>query len=138
MLTGANYRIRADANGVFSTANYAADAATINRDGSYEGGVYLQEYVSGSWRDKTDKFDTYVTDFDPATDIQRINPADPARIPNSARFGGMLYGPTSDDLSDLETAGYWFLPADAACNRANCSDDLLRSGPVYGSFGAAQ
>ena len=141
VLTGTNYRTRADANGVFSTANYAADAATINADGSYAGGLYLQTYESGSWKDKTDKFDTYVTDFDPATDINRINPVnpdDPARIPNTARFGGMLYGPTSDDMSNLETAGYWFLPADAACNRGSCSDDLLRSGPVYGAFGAAQ
>ena len=136
VLTGTNYRTR-QTSGVFSTANYAADAAPIKADGSYEGGVYLQEYVSGSWRDKTDKFDTYVTDFDPASNPHPMG-VDPARMPSTARFGGMLYGPTSDDLSNLETAGHWFLPGDAACNRGACSDALLRTGPVYGSFGAAQ
>ena len=120
VLTGTNYKTR-QTSGVFTTANYAADAATIGADGSYEGGVFLQYYDNSdsSWKDKTAKFDTYVT-------------------ADYAKFGGMLYGPTSDDLSNLETAGHWFLPADAACNRGTCSDDLLRSGPVYGSFGAAQ
>ena len=120
VLTGTNYKTR-QTSGTFSTANYAADAATIKADGSYEGGVFLQYYDNSdsSWKDKTAKFDTYVTS-------------------NSAKFGGRFYGPTSDDLSNLETAGHWFLPGDAACDRGGCSNALLRTGPVYGSFGAAQ
>ena len=136
VLTGTNYRTR-QTSGTFSTANYAADAAPIKADGSYEGGVYLQYYDSSdsSWKDNGGIFDTYVKDFDPASNP---NPDDPARMPSTARFGGMLYGPTSDDLSNLETAGHWFLPGNAACNRGNCPANVRRSGPVYGSFGAAQ
>ena len=133
VMTGTNYKTR-QTGGVFSTGNYAADAATINADGSYEGGVYLQTYddTDNAWKDKSDKFDTYVTDFPPPG-------GSGDRVPNyPAKFGGQLYGPTSDNLSGLETAGYWFLPADAACNRGACDNTLLRTGPVYGSFGAAQ
>ena len=122
VLTGTNYKTRRQAapnDGVFTTANYAADAATINADGSYEGGVYLQYYDAGSWKDKTAKFDTYVT-------------------ADESVFRGRFYGPVADDLSGLETAGHWFLSADAACNRGNCATTLLRTGHVYGSFGAAQ
>ena len=124
VMTGTNYKTRREAapnDGVFTTGNYAADAATINADGSYEGGVYLQYYddSDSKWKDKTAKFDTYVT-------------------ADESVFRGTFYGPVGDDLSGLETAGHWFLSADAACNRGTCANALLRTGPVYGSFGAAQ
>ena len=123
VLAGANYKTRgannADGVFVFSTEDYAADAAAIGADGSYEGGLYLQEYdaVANAWKDKDGLFDTYVT-----TD--------------QSKFRGTFYGPAGDGLPDLETAGHWFLSADRSCNRNTC--DVLRSGPVYGSFGAAQ
>ena len=124
VMTGTNYKTRRQAapnDGVFTTGNYAADAAAINADGSYEGGVYLQYYDDSDsrWKDKTAKFDTYVT-------------------ADESVFRGTFYGPVTDDLSGLETAGHWFLSADAACNRGTCDNTLLRTGPVYGSFGAAQ
>ncbi len=124
VLAGTNYKTRREAapnDGVFTTGNYAADAAAINADGSYEGGVYLQYYddSDSKWKDKTAKFDTYVT-------------------ADESVFRGTFYGPVTDDLSGLETAGHWFLSADAACNRGSCDNALLRTGPVYGSFGAAQ
>ena len=124
VMTGTNYKTRREAapnDGVFTTGDYAADAATINADGSYEGGVYLQYYddSDSKWKDKTAKFDTYVT-------------------ADESVFRGTFYGPVTDDLSGLETAGHWFLSADAACNRGSCDNTLLRTGPVYGSFGAAQ
>ena len=124
VMTGTNYKTRRQAapnDGVFTTGNYAADAASINADGSYEGGVYLQYYdnTDSKWKDKTAKFDTYVT-------------------ADESVFRGRLYGPVGDDLSGLETAGHWYLSADAACNRGTCAGTLLRTGPVYGSFGAAQ
>ena len=116
-----NYRSQ-QTNGVFTAAaNYVSYGATINADGSYEGGVYLQYYDDSDsrWKDKTDKFDIYVT-------------------ADESVFRGTLYGPVGDNLSGLETAGHWFLSADAACNRGTCANTLLRTGPVYGSFGAAQ
>ena len=124
VLTGANYKTR-QTNGVFSTANYAADAATISADGSYAGGVYLQYYDSADskWKDKTARFDTYVT-----TD--------------QSKFRGRFYGPTGDDLSDLETAGNWYLSSKTTCINEiatpACTPAIRRTGPVIGSFGAAQ
>ena len=124
VLAGTNYKSQ-QTNGVFSAAaaNYAAYGATIKADGSYEGGVYLQYYDDSDsrWKDKTTKFDTYVT-------------------ADYSVFGGTFYGPTGDDLSGLETAGRWYLAADASCTngRGGCTNQLLRTGPVYGSFGAAQ
>ena len=120
VLTGTNYKTR-QTSGVFTTANYAADGATIKADGSYEGGVYLQYYDSadGKWKDKDSMFDTYVK-------------------ADQSKFGGTFYGPVGDDLSGLETAGHYYLAAPAACTTNSCSEDVLRSGPVYGSFGAAQ
>ena len=123
VLAGTNYKSQ-QTNGVFSAAaNYASYGAEIKADGSFEGGVYLQYYDDSDrrWKDKTDKFDTYVT-------------------ADYSVFGGTLYGPVDDDLSGLETAGRWYLAADASCTnrRGGCTNDLLRTGPVYGSFGAAQ
>ena len=126
-------------NGVFTAAaeNYASYGATINADGSYEGGVYLQYYDDSDnrWKDKTDKFDTTVT-----TSFTKTVDGTTTRYPGASQFGGRFYGPVGDDddLSGLETAGHWFLRADAACNRGTCDDTLLRTGPVYGSFGATQ
>ena len=132
-----NYRSQ-QTNGVFTAAaaNYASYGATINADGSYEGGVYLQYYddADSRWKDKTDKFDTTVTTWFSRTEEDGTT----TRHPGPSQFGGRFYGPVDDDLSGLETAGHWFLSADAACNRGTCDNTLLRTGPVYGSFGAAQ
>ena len=122
VLTGTNYKTRLDpANeGEYTTADYAADAAAVKADGSYEGGVYLQQWLGGStnrWITKQLPFDDYAN-----TD--------------HAKFGGTFYGPAGDGLENVETAGYWFLPNDSSCDRRSCTDDLERFGPVYGSFGA--
>ena len=138
VLTGANYNTR-QTNGVFeATEDYAADAATINADGSYEGGVYLQSYSAGRWRDKTTQFDTTVT-----TGYTRTaDDGTTTHHPGSSQFGGRLYGPVGDDLSGLETAGHWLLSSKTGCapphSISACPADRLRTGLVYGSFGATQ
>ena len=97
--------------------------------------MYLQydDDSDSRWKDKTDKFDTTVT-----TSFTKTVDGTTTRHPGPSQFGGRFYGPVGDDLSGLETAGHWFLSADAACNRGTCDDALLRTGPVYGSLGAAQ
>ena len=132
VLAGAAYKDNANASGVFNDANdntYKSSPATISADGSYKGGVFLQTKTGGSWTDKTDKFDTTVT-----TGTGTGGTA----LPGTSQFGGRFYGPTNNGLKDLETAGHWFLRADAACKYfgSGCSRDLEFTGGVYGSFGA--
>lgn len=95
--------------------------AEISASGTFKGGVFLQKKLSlsGRWQDKTDTFDTYVT-----TD--------------TSQFGGRFYGPTDNEMKDLETAGHWFLRADAQCKYygSGCEAPLQRTGGVYGSYGA--
>ena len=128
VLAGAAYKDNANASGVFSDANdgtYKSFAAAIGPDGTYKGGVYLQYYDDDDdrWKDKTTKFDTYVT-----TD--------------QSKFRGTFYGPAGDGLSELETAGNWYLSSKIGCapsgTISSCTADILRTGLVYGSFGAAQ
>ena len=132
VLAGATYKNNADANGVFSDSNdndYRSSPAKINADGTYKGGVFLQTKTGGSWTDKTGAFDTSVTTaYDDDGTLQ----------PGTSQFGGRFYGPTNNGLKDLETAGHWFLRADAACKYfgSGCSSALERTGGVYGSFGA--
>ena len=134
VLAGAAYKNNAGANGVFSDANddaYKSSPATINADGTYKGGVFLQTKTGGSWRDKTDMFDTTVTTAYTPSGTTTLQPG-------TSQFGGRFYGPTNNDLKDLETAGHWFLRGDERCKYfgSGCSRDLERSGGVYGSFGA--
>ena len=134
VLAGATYKNNADANGVFNDANddtYKSSPAKINADGTYKGGVFLQTKTGGSWTDKTDVFDTTVTTAYTPSGTTTLQPG-------TSQFGGRFYGPTNNNLKDLETAGHWFLRADAACKYfgSGCSGDLERTGGVYGSFGA--
>ena len=120
---------------VFNRVDYKDYPAKINADGTYKGGVFLQEKVvdpSGTrWRDKTDAFDTTVTTGYNDDD-------DGTAQPGTSQFGGRFYGPTNNGLKDLETAGHWFLKGDAGCRSygTGCSRALERTGGVYGSFGA--
>lgn len=100
--------------------NYRNFPAEISSTGTYKGGVFLQSKgTDGYWRDKSDLFDTYVET-------------------TTSQFGGTFYGPTDNDLKDLETAGHWFLRGDSECEFAgtSCNPSLYLSGGVYGSFGA--
>ena len=90
--------------------DFAASGAPISADGSYKGGVYVQYWDSdtSSWKNKSWEFNS-------------------SHSSNSSEFGGTLYGPTGNDLDDLETAGYWYLEGDAR---------RQRWGGVVASFGA--
>lgn len=134
VLAGAAYKNNIDDPtnpGVFNDANddtYKSSPAKINADGTYKGGVFLQTKTGGSWTDKTDVFDTTVT---------TTYDADGTPQPGTSQFGGRFYGPTNNDLKDLETAGHWFLRGDARCKyNTGCPRDVERTGGVYGSFGA--
>ena len=101
-----------------SDSHYKNYPASIGADGKYKGGVFLQEKRAEKWFEKVAQYDSYV-----ATTM--------------SQFGGTFYGPTTNDLKDLETAGHWFLSGDARCNNVTgCPGFLRRSGGVYGSFGA--
>ena len=131
VLAGAAYKNNANAGGVFSDTNddaYKSSPAKINADGTYKGGVFLQTKTGGSWRDKTDMFDTTVT--------TTYDAADGTPQPGTSQFGGRFYGPTNNDLKDLETAGHWFLRGDAGASTTGCPPVVERTGGVYGSFGA--
>ena len=93
-----------------SGQDFAASGAAIGADGSYSGGVYLQQWDSGTsaWVEKTGHFKS-------------------SSGTSLSEFGGSLYGPTGNDLGDLETAGYWYLEGDV---------QQQRWGGMVGSFGA--
>lgn len=101
--------------------HYLGYPASIGADGQFKGGVFLQTKTGGTWYEKVDLFDSYV-----ATEM--------------SQFGGTFYGPTGNDLKDLEAAGHWYLRGDARCNNVTgCGGNgnpRERSGGVYGSFGA--
>ena len=144
VLAGAAYKDNAEpipgdtaAGHIFTDTDdniYKNFPAKINADGTYKGGVFLQEkFVDPSgtrWRDKTDAFDTTVTTW--------YGAADGTLQPGTSQFGGRFYGPTNNGLKDLETAGHWFLKGDTGCRSygTGCSRALERTGGVYGSFGA--
>ena len=94
-----------------SGQDFAASGAPIGADGSYSGGVYLQQWDSATsaWVEKTGHFTS-------------------SGGASLSEFGGRLYGPTGNDLGDLETAGYWYLEGDVRQERW---------GGIVGSFGAA-
>ena len=105
-----------DGSGVYP-ARYSAHPATINADGSYEGGVFLQYYNNDNgWMEKSWDFNSYEGGVDGDS-----NPY------NDSIFGGAFYGPRDGDLSDIETAGYWYLAPDHR---------PTRWGGIVGSFGA--
>ena len=92
--------------------DYSTHGATINADGSYEGGVFHQY-----WDRNASKWTTLSWNFQPSEDST-----------SPATFSGTLYGPR-DNLNELETAGYWYLPGDSR---------EKRWGGIVGSFGAVQ
>ena len=92
--------------------DYSAHGATINADGSYEGGVFYQY-----WDGNNSRWTTHSWTFQSS-----------ANSDSPATFSGTLYGP-GDNLNELETAGYWYLPGDGR---------EKRWGGIVGSFGAVQ
>ena len=92
--------------------DYKAHGATINADGSYEGGVFLQHWLPTNeiWREKSWEFDSY-------------------RANSYSVFGGTIYGPRDGNFENIETAGYWYLHGDAS---------VEKWGGIIGSFGAVR
>ena len=74
--------------------DFAASGAPISADGSYSGGVYLQQWNGSTWVEKTSHFES-------------------SSSTSQSEFGGTLYGPRND----LETAGYWYLEGDGQQRR---------------------
>ena len=113
VLTGKNFPAREGSGGFPS--DYSAYAADINADGSYEGGVYLQETNgSGEWVARRGNFNSHHATVEP--DKYSI-------------FGGTIYGPRDGDFENIETAGYWYLHGDKRVNAW---------GGIIGGFGAAR
>ncbi len=110
--------------------DYSADGAKINADGSYEGGIFHQYWTGSQWRTISWVFDSSAswTEWcaDPANGCYDDYPTSFDASP--ATFSGTLYGPR-DNLNELETAGYWYLPGDTR---------KKRWGGIVGSFGAVQ
>ncbi len=112
--------------------DYSGHGATINADGSYEGGIFYQYWDQGNsrWRTHSWTFDSSAswTEWcaDPANGCYDDYPTSFDASP--ATFSGTLYGPR-DNLNELETAGYWYLPGDTREERW---------GGIVGSFGAVQ
>ena len=92
--------------------DYKAYGATINADGSYEGGVYLHNWLPDNevWIEKSWEFDSY-------------------RANSYSVFGGTIYGPRDGDFENIETAGYWYLHGDRR---------VSNWGGIIGSFGAVR
>ena len=95
--------------------DYSAYGATINADGSYEGGVFLQHWLTENevWLEKSWDFDSYNATGTGASSI----------------FGGTIYGPRDGDFENIETAGYWYLHGDAR---------VSHWGGIIGGFGAVR
>ena len=108
VLAGRNYK----PTGRTWEQDYSTHGATINADGSYEGGVFYQY-----WDGNASKWTTHSWTFQSSADST-----------SPATFSGALYGPR-DSLNELETAGYWYLPGDTR---------EKRWGGIVGSFGAVQ
>ena len=108
VLAGRNYK----PTGRTWAQDYSTHGATINADGSYEGGIFYQY-----WDGNNSQWTTHSWTFQSS-----------ANSDSPATFSGTLYGPR-DNLNELETAGYWYLPGD---NREK------RWGGIVGSFGAVQ
>ena len=105
---------------------YSQHGATINADGSYEGGIFYQIWNRGASR-----WETHSWSFDSSASWTEYDDYDeyPTSFDGSpATFSGTLYGPR-DSLNELETAGYWYLPADTRTKRW---------GGIVGSYGAVQ
>ena len=106
--------------------DYSQHGATINADGSYEGGIFYQIWIRGASR-----WETHSWSFDSSASWTEYDDYDeyPTSFEGSpATFSGTLYGPR-DNLNELETAGYWYLPADTR---------QKRWGGIVGSYGAVQ
>ena len=93
--------------------DYTQYGAMINADGSYEAGVYHQYWDGDSWERKSWSF---------------WSSANGGHVGEASTLNGNLYGPR-DDLSELETAGYWYIAGDPR---------KPRWGGIVGSFGAVQ
>ena len=112
--------------------DYSGHGATINADGSYEGGIFYQYWDQGDsqWRTHDWTFDSSASwterCADPANGCYDDYPTSFDASP--ATFSGTLYGPR-DNLNELETAGYWYLPG---------NNQESRWGGIVGSFGAVQ
>ena len=117
------------ASGIWAQ-DYSGHGATINADGSYEGGIFYQYWTGSVWRTHSWQFDSSAswTEWcaDPANGCYDDYPTTFDASP--ATFSGTLYGPR-DDLGELETAGYWYLPGDTRKSRW---------GGIVGSYGAVQ
>ena len=113
VLTGKNFPAREGSGGFPS--DYSAYAADIAADGSYEGGVYLQEKDnSGEWIARRGNFNSHHS----------------TAVPDKySIFGGTIYGPRDGDFENVETAGYWYLHGDSRVNAW---------GGIIGGFGAAR
>ena len=110
--------------------DYSTDGAKINADGSYEGGIFHQYWTGSAWRTISWVFDSSASWTEwcaaPANGCYDDYPTSFDASP--ATFSGTLYGPR-DNLNELETAGYWYLPGDTR---------KKRWGGIVGSFGAVQ
>ena len=93
--------------------DYTEYGATINADGSYEAGVYHLYWDGDSWERKSWSF---------------WSSANGGHVGEASTLNGNLYGPR-DELSELETAGYWYIAGDPR---------KPRWGGIVGSFGAVQ
>ncbi len=97
-------------------SDYSAHGATINADGSYEGGVFLQTWdpYTQVWYEKSWDFDSYRS---------------ASTTGQNSIFGGTIYGPRDGNFEDIETAGYWFLYGDKRVDKW---------GGIIGSYGAVR
>ena len=125
VMAGRNYK----STGRTWEQDYSRYGATINADGSYEGGIFYQYWDGGRSR-----WTTHSWTFDSSAGWTACSNGCYDDYPTSfgdaspATFSGTLYGPR-DNLNELETAGYWYLPGDTR---------EKRWGGIVGSFGAVQ
>ena len=102
--------------------DFSAHGTGIAADGSYEGGVYMQNaYGPGESGYETG---------DPAGWILETGDWDPYNQSGGRSiFSGTIYGPRDSNFANIETAGYWYLMADPTAR------DI---GGIVGSFGAVR
>lgn len=102
--------------------DYSAHGTGIGADGSYEGGVYMQNaYGPGESGYETG---------DPTGWILETGDWDPYNQSGGRSiFSGTIYGSRDSNFANIETAGYWYLMADPTAR------DI---GGIVGSFGAVR